>query len=349
MKKEIENKIKNNLPLSKKNILFLINCLLTEEKKFVYNLADNLRKKVMGDTVYVRGIIEFSNYCKKSCNYCGIRNNNSNVFRYRIPDNEILEICHNLKNIGIMTVVLQSGEDIFFDKLKLGELLKKIKKETNLAITLSVGEQPESVYRYWKKCGMDRFLLRFETSNKKVFKKIHPNDDFDFRINCIKTLVNLGVQTGSGFMIGLPETNLQDIANDIIMCRKLNLAMVGIGPFIPHPDTPLGKEKIMYNADFYSGIFSILRLVLPEAHIPSTTALDVLGPDIRMQVLQRGANVYMPNATPQKYKKNYFLYPNKAKVDEIFEKITQISLKKIKKLGRTISKGYGHALEKNKL
>ncbi|HON55717.1 MAG TPA: radical SAM protein, partial [bacterium] len=215
---KIKEKINNNAPLDKKDILKLIALLTTEKKQEIYNLADNLRAKIMGDEVFIRAIIEFSNFCRKNCDYCGIRGKNKNVKRYRMTEEEIIDNCLKVEKNGFTTVVLQSGEDMYFNKEKMGYIISEIKAKTKLAITVSAGERDIETYKFWYDCGMDRYLLRFETSNKKIFQKIHPDDDFDFRIQCIKNLKSIGVQTGSGFMIGLPEASFEDIADDILLC-----------------------------------------------------------------------------------------------------------------------------------
>jgi biotin synthase len=298
-----------------KNNKELFNYLINELNSFndntklnsIFVKADKIRKKTVGDILYLRGIIEISNYCKKNCYYCGLRGNNKKIIRYRMKENEILKTALAINNSPIKTIVLQSGEDEYWTKEKMGELIKKLKKKTGLVVTLSLGVRDYETYQYWKNCGADRYLIRFETSNRVIFKKIHPDEDFDKRLECIKNLKNIGYETGSGFMIGLPETNFEDIANDIILCKELKLDMVGIGPFIPNPDTPLKKSNLMYGIDFITLIFSLLRISMPEANIPATTAVDTIDKNGRMLTLQRGANVFMPNITPTEYRNNYLL------------------------------------------
>jgi len=347
-KEKIRQKALNNEIFSVDEILELIKSLKVAEKDFIYELADETRKKFMGDTVYLRGIIEFSNHCRKSCLYCGINSRVDGVKRYRIPDDEIIGACHRLRENCQTTVVLQSGEDMTYTREKFGELLKRIKKETDLAITVSVGERDEETYRYWKECGMDRYLLRFETSNKEVFKSIHPDDDFDERLECIRTLKKLGVQTGSGFMIGLPGTDDEDLAKDIAMCRELDLDMIGVGPFISHPETEL-KDKVSagkIDIDFITGVIAILRLTNQEAHIPATTAFDAVESyNGRQLALKRGANIFMPNSTPQKYRRDYQLYPDKPCVDEGADDCSNCVFERILSIGRKIGKGPGHSIK----
>ncbi len=346
---KIREKVLSREKISKQEIIKLISILKTNnssKKNIIYNLADEIRKINMGDEIFIRGIIEFSNICRKNCDYCGIRGGNSKAPRYRIPDDEIIKICVDLKSSDVGTVVLQSGEDLFYTKKKLGNLIKQIKLNSGLSITLSVGERDPETYAYWKECGMDRYLLRFETSNKKIFQTIHPDDDYDYRINCIKTLKKMGVQTGSGFMIGLPEATDEDIADDILLCSDLKLDMIGIGPFIPHPDTPLNYFSNNYDINFFTGIISILRIANPESHIPATTAFDAIDKNGRQLCLQRGANIFMPNITPAKYRPNYILYPNKPCVDENAGDCIRCVKYRVKSIGRTIGKGPGNSYSK---
>lgn len=345
----IKRKINNNKFLNKKDVLFLLQKLFTDEKNEIYKIADNIRKKNLGDEIFVRGIIEFSNHCFKKCYYCGISCLNKKAIRYRIKENEIIEICKKIEKFNQSTVVLQSGEDKYYTKEKIGNLIKKIKKETQLAITLSVGERNLETYKYWKDCGMDRYLIRFETSNAEIYKKIHYESEYKTRLECIENLKKIGVQTGSGFMIGIPETTLEDIAEDIIFCRNLDLDMIGVGPFIPHHDTKMGCYEIDYDIDFFSGVISILRIVCPEAHIPATTAMDTIDKNGRQLVLQRGGNIFMPNSTPKKYRDKYLLYPNKPCVDETPNDCSQCVKNRIFSIGRKIGIGHGHSIKHKRI
>jgi biotin synthase len=319
-----------------------------KETDTIFTAANKCRAQYMGNDIFLRGIIEFSNYCLKSCNYCGIQRVNKNVPRYRIPDDEILKTCHSMKKAGQTTVVLQSGEDYYYTKERLGSLLERIKNETDLAITLSVGERDKETYAYWKEKGMDRYLLRFETSNRELFKVSHPDDDFDARLACLHSLQELNVQTGSGFLIGLPDETYEDLARDILFCTHQHFDMIGVGPFIPHKETLFGASKNPFPIDVYFKVVSILRLLNKDAHIPSTTAFDAIDPNGRNLLLERGANVFMPNATPQKYRKDYQLYPGKPCVDESGEECAECVTLRVKALGRSIGTGPGHSIRKKK-
>lgn len=333
-----------DVKLSTKEVVCLLN-LEGEELAELYKQANLVRQNNMGDEVYLRGILEVSNYCKKSCNYCGIRSKTKNITRYRMPKEEILQACKDMEKNGMTTVVIQAGEDSFLSKDYIGEILQEIKKETNLAITLSLGDQTKETLIHWKECGMDRYLIRYESSEPVLFEKAHPDDDLTTRLAFIKTLQEIGIQAGSGFLIGIPGQTLEGLAKEILFCTSLNLDMIGIGPFIPHPDTPFGETTNPFEKEVFFKVISIIRLLNPKAHIPSTTAFDAIQPNGRNLLLQRGANVFMPNATPQKYRKFYQLYPNKPCVDESGEDCAKCVKGRIISIGRKIGTGKGHSLK----
>ncbi|NOX89376.1 MAG: [FeFe] hydrogenase H-cluster radical SAM maturase HydE [Calditrichaeota bacterium] len=348
-KAETESKVLRNQSLSEDEIVSLLMSEEPRDVNWLYDLADRVRARFMGDAVFLRGIIEFSNYCRKNCFYCGIRRDNRRLKRYRMTVDEIVRTAIEMEPLGITTVVLQSGEDMRFNRDLTGELIRRIKAETDLAVTLSLGERNRETYEYWRDCGTDRYLIRFETSNRDVFRALHPDDDYDKRLNCIRNLKDLGVQTGSGFMIGLPGTTIEDIAHDILLCRELNLDMIGIGPFIPHPDTPLSQVGKRPGLEFCLRVLAVTRLVNPDAHIPATTAFDAHPhKGGRQLALQRGANVFMPNMTPQKYRQSYQLYPGKACVDEGGAQCAYCTQWRIDILGRTIGEGPGHTIKLQK-
>ena len=320
-----------------------------EDLKDLYRKADTLRHEYMGDTVYIRGIIEFSNICANNCLYCGIRASNKKVKRYTIKPDEILDIAHAMAKTAQTTVVLQSGEGSGLTDDEFGGVIKEIKEKTSLSITVSVGNRPYETYRYWRDCGMDRYLLRFETSDPELFQRLHPGSTLDDRITCIGYLKKLGVQAGSGFMIGLPGEKIETLADNILLCRTLDLDMIGIGPFISHPDTPLGREKNVYddNPEMFFKALAALRIFNPDAHIPATTAYDVIFPGKGRDVaLQRGANIFMPNSTPVRYKQEYFLYPGKPYVDESPEECAVSAINRIQALGKLVGSGPGHSIKK---
>lgn len=315
----------------------------------LYARADRVRAENCGDAVFLRGIVEFSNVCAKNCAYCGIRAGNARVTRYTMGDEEILETARAVKAARATTVVLQSGEAPAFGDERFGNLLKKIKEETGLAITVSVGERPREVYSFWKECGMDRYLLRFETSDPDRYAALHPDSTLAGRLAALHNLRELGVQVGSGFLVGIPGETVGLLADNILLCRELDLEMIGIGPFFSHPDTPLAGQPNAWAAEpemFFKAL-AVLRLANPRAHIPATTVYDAIFPgEGRNLALQRGANVFMPNNTPQKYRDKYLLYPDKPCVDETPGECAACVLFRIEALGRTIGEGPGHALPK---
>jgi biotin synthase len=319
-----------------------------QERQALFDCANEVRRLMMGDEVFLRGIIEFSNICSNHCQYCGIRAPNNKVVRYHMEADEILEVCREMPDWQQGTVVLQSGEaDSPEENRRIGEIIRRIKNETPLAVTMSVGNRSRDVYAYWRECGMDRYLLRFETSDPKLFSQIHPDCTLEERLECLRTLRELGVQVGSGFMIGLPEETLETLTNNILLCRDYDFDMIGIGPFIPHPDTPFGTKTNVYknDTDMFFVAVAVLRIFNPDAHIPATTAFDAVFPDRegRNLVLQRGANIFMPNSTPGKYREQYLLYPDKPCVDETGGQCALCISGRISLLGRTIGEDPGHS------
>ncbi len=317
------------------------------ERESLYRQADEVRRTHMGDAVHLRGIIEFSNVCANDCLYCGLRRSNVALRRYRMAPDEILDVARRMAEWGQMTVVLQSGESPSrAGDRALGELIARIKRETPLAVTVSVGNRPRGTYAYWRDCGMDRYLLRFETSDADLYRRLHDGGSLEERLACLESLRALGVQVGSGFMIGLPGEDLDRLAENIYLCAALDLDMIGIGPYIPNPDTPMGNEPNAWAAapEMFFVAIAVLRLACPTAHIPATTAFDAVFPGRgRDLALQRGANVFMPNSTPGRYRRDYQLYPNKPCVDEESGDCAACVLLRLKAIGRTIAIGPGHS------
>lgn len=325
-------KAKKEHSLSKSEIVEILKD--NSENDYLFKSADEVRKKFKGDEVYLRALIEFSNICRCNCCYCGIRRDNKNIERYRLEKDEIIKLADFAVQSGYKTIVLQSGEDLFFGADYFAEIIKEIKK-SDVAITLSIGERTFEEYKILKDAGADRFLLRIETTDEDLYKKMHPDMDFANRKRCLYDLKKLGFETGTGSLIGLPGQTLESLANDILFYKELDADMIGIGPLIVHPETPLKKEK---NGDLILAIkvLALTRLLLPDINIPATTAMETLHPQGRIIALQSGANVIMPNVTFEKCKKNYEIYPNKVSVD--YSKL-QTDLETI---GRKISdrKGY---------
>ncbi len=311
--------------------------------------ADAVRREHCGDAVPIRAIIEFSNVCANDCLYCGIRASNPAPRRYRMTPDEIVAAARQVAAAGAAgTVVLQGGETPGPGDDELAGVLRRIKAEApGLAITLSVGNRPRAVYARWRAAGMDRYLLRFETSDPELFARLHPDCTLAERLDCLRVLKSLGVQTGGGFMIGLPGETIEILADNILLCREFDFDMIGIGPYIAHPETPLGDRPNVYagDPDMYFRALAVLRLVNPDAHIPATTAFDALFPDGRNLALRRGANVFMPNATPGPLRKNYQLYPGKPCIDEDAADCALCVQARLRALGRPVAPGPGHSLK----
>ena len=265
-----------------------------ETDLYARELANKVRQEVYGNKIYVRGLIEFTNYCKNDCYYCGIRCSNHNAQRYRLTEEDILECCSQGYELGFRTFVLQGGEDGFFTDEKIVQIVHKIKEQyPDCAVTLSIGEKSEESYRAYREAGVDRYLLRHETADSRHYMRLHPlNMSGEHRKNCLRTLKKLGYQTGAGFMVGSP------------------LQMVGIGPFIAHKDTPFCNERsgTLEDTLFY---LALLRLMLPDVLLPATTALGTIHPRGREMGVLSGANVVMPNLSPVSVRKKYMLYDGK--------------------------------------
>ena len=315
------------------------------DAELLYRAADDLRQKYHGQAVFLRGIIEFSNICTKNCYYCGIRQERVELNRYRMSPGEICEQAKLAKKWGCSTVVLQSGEDPWFTVEILSDLVRAIKETAEVAVTLSVGERTREEYAKLWSAGVDRYLLRFETSDRELFKAIHPDDDYDERQQCIRDLRELGYQVGSGFLIGLPPGDLSIIVKDLLFATGLDLDMIGCGPFIPTPGTPLEQAHLLVDQEIYYKAIAILRLLNPLSHIPATTAFDTLEGGGRDRLLRIGANVFMPNITPQKYRTLYQLYPNKPCVDQDGLECLNCATNRLSRLGRHIGQGPGHSLK----
>lgn len=325
--KSLINKAKTTHDLTRDEILSILKDDSINE--YLFSVADKVRKEYIGDEVYLRALIEFSNICRCNCVYCGIRRDNENVKRFRLTKDEILSLANFAIQSGYKTIVFQSGEDAYFTAEMLAEIIKEIKK-SDIAVTLSIGERSFEEYKLLKEAGADRFLLRIETTNPVVYKKMHPNMTLENRKRCLFDLKKLGYETGTGSLIGLPEQSVEDLADDILFYKELDADMIGIGPLIVHVDTPL---KGQVDGDFILAlkVMAITRLLLPNINIPATTAMETLVENGRLKALQSGANVVMPNVGLENAKKQYEIYPGKVSVD--YETLKD----DLKKIGRTIS------------
>ncbi|MGE5417867.1 MAG: [FeFe] hydrogenase H-cluster radical SAM maturase HydE [Acidobacteriota bacterium] len=342
---DIFKKIRSGADLTHDEIVILLAIEDAESLNRLYTYADTIRERYVGNGVHLRGLVEFSNYCRKNCNYCGIRGGNKNSERYRMDIEEILETVDVAEKLGYRTVVLQSGEDPFYTVDKIEDLLKRIKAQSNVAVTLSIGERPREEYERFYQVGADRYLLRFETSNPELYKKLHPDSRYEERFLALQWLKEIGYQVGSGIMVGLPGQTLDDLANDILTFKALDLEMVGVGPFICHEETPLaGNPNGTVEMTFK--VIALTRIVTRTAHIPATTALASLRPaDGREKALELGANVVMPNVTPVKYRALYELYPAKICIGEDAEQCQGCIRGRIASIGRPIATNYGHAVK----
>lgn len=308
--------------------------------------ADRVRAAFVGAGVHLRGLIEFSNICRQSCMYCGLRRDNAAVHRYRLTPAEILALAEKARDYGYRTVVLQSGEDAWFTADRLAALLRRI-KALGLVITLSIGERSREEYQMLRAAGADRFLLRIETTDAQLYARLHPGMSFAHRLQCLQELRSLGYEVGTGCLVGLPGQSIESIARDILFFQELDADMVGIGPLIPNEDTPLADAA---PGDFHltRRVVALLRLLLPEANIPATTAMETLQPDARRIILQSGANVVMPNVTEGDYRRWYALYPGKICVKDTPEDCRGCLEAKIQSIGRSIAQdaGFRHRRER---
>lgn len=295
------------------------------DRTLLFQKALAMKLEKVGRKVYFRGLVEFSNVCSKDCYYCGIRFSNKNVNRFNLSDDEILAAAKFAFDNNYGSLVLQSGEvvsDTFANRIE--KLLKEIKRlsNNNLGITLSLGEQHEDVYQRWFNAGAHRYLLRIETSDHDLYRKLHPGShSFEDRLECLKSLQRIGYQTGTGVMVGLPFQTIEQLANDLLFMQKFNVDMVGMGPYIEHTETPLYHYRselwdINERFDMTLKMIAILRLMMKDINIAAATALQAIDPMGREKAIRVGANIIMPNITPGSYRNDYALYENKPCVDE---------------------------------
>lgn len=310
--KELIDQLHRNRNLEKDEIIYLIENYDKETSEYLFSLARSVSDTYFQKEIYIRGLIEFTNYCKNDCFYCGIRRSNSHVSRYRLTKEEILSCCQNGYELGFRTFVLQGGEDPAFTDEVMTDLIKTIREEfLDCAITLSIGEKSYEQYLAYYKAGANRFLLRHETANEEHYKKLHPQSlSLENRKECLRNLKKIGYQVGTGFMVGSPYQTPQCLAEDLQFINELSPQMVGIGPFIPHKETPF-KDFPAGSMDLTLFLIGILRLMLPNALIPATTALGTIHPKGREKGILSGSNVLMPNLSPIGVRKKYELYDNK--------------------------------------
>lgn len=283
-----------------------------QENETLRNAADNVRRKIYGNEVYLRGLIEFTNICRNNCYYCGIRRDNRSVNRYRLSEEEILGCCREGYSLGYRTFVLQGGEDMYYSDKRICGIVYSIKSAfPDCAVTLSIGERPKESYKAYFDAGADRYLLRHETADEEHYRRLHPTEmSLENRKRCLFDLKETGYQVGSGFMVGSPFQTTESIISDLRFLQELDPDMIGIGPYLTHRDTPF-REHENGSLSLTLKLISVLRLMFPHALIPATTALGTIHPDGREMGLRAGANVVMPNLSPVRVRKEYSLYDNK--------------------------------------
>lgn len=316
-----------------------------ETCKLLQEEALRLRKKYYGDKVYIRGLIEFTNYCKNNCYYCGIRRGNPNVKRYRLSEEEILSCCENGYGLGFRTFVLQGGEDPFYTDDRLVHIIRQIKENySDCALTLSIGEKSKESYRRFREAGADRYLLRHETANEEHYRILHPEEmRLANRKQCLFDLKKLGYQVGAGFMVGSPGQTMEHLAEDLLFLKELEPEMVGIGPFIPHHETQFAGEKAG-DVELTLFLLSVIRIMLPKVLLPATTALGTMDVRGREKGLLAGANVIMPNLSPKENRKDYELYDNKICTGEEAAECRQCLSRRVESVGCHIVTDRGDAL-----
>ena len=306
----------------------------------LFKAADEIRKKFVGDEIHLRALIEFSNICQNNCCYCGLRRGNKNITRYRLDEDSIFHLAeYAVTQLGLKTIVLQSGEDLWFSQERLCALIRRI-KTLDTALTLSIGEKTYADYLAYKNAGCDRFLLRIETTDKALYEKYDPDMSWNKRKQCVLDIKSVGLETGTGCLVGLPNQTIESLADDILFFKEIGADMVGIGPLIPHPDTPLAQAE---GGTFTLAckVMALTRLILPDINIPATTAMETLEPNGQLKALQSGANVIMPNVTLSDVRKHYELYPGKSSTN-LASCDALVSFKqKLISIGRTIGQDYG--------
>ena len=325
-----------NDTLDRSSIIELLTVTPADE---LYRRADEVRREAVGDDVHLRGLIEFSNICRNDCMYCGIRRGNRQVQRYRMTEEELVETAKRAADLGFQTIVLQSGEDLHFDQARMCRIIEQIKR-LDVALTLSVGERDYEDYKAFRDAGADRYLIRIETTDRDLYHRLNPGMSWERRHECLLMIRELGYELGSGIMVGLPGQTVESIADDLLYLKDICIDMAGIGPFIPHPETPLANES-GGTLELALRTMAVMRLLMPDINIPATTAMESLHPQGRIMALQAGANVVMPNVTEGEYRRLYELYPGKICVNDTPAHCRSCIGLKIRSIGRTIGQGRG--------
>ncbi len=331
--------INNIVYYSKSSREELAELIRDNNSDYLFLKAVQVTERVLGKKIHIRGIIEFSNYCRCACHYCGIRSFNKALPRYRLEPEKITEIAREAVSAGYKSIVLQSGEDSYYDADKISKIIRQIKELGNIAVTLSVGERSFEEYSQWKKDGADRYLLKHETADKNLYGKYHPFSSLEKRINCLKQLKTLGYQTGSGFMVGLPGQTADSLADDILLLKELDVDMAGIGVFIPHPATPLAGYLSGDNITALKCV-ALTRILLKRPHLPITTSITVNDSKGSLNPFCSGANVVMKKVEPYQYQKLYEIYPNTL--------INDISVYENRKLLEASVQSYGYKVSEDR-
>ncbi len=339
------DKLRETHTLTKDEWIRLIKGRTPKLAEYLFSLAREERRLHYGQEVYIRGLIEFTNFCRNDCLYCGIRKSNSHAVRYRLSEEDILSCCHTGYELGFRTFVLQGGEDAFYTDDKLVSLIDKIKKRyPDCALTLSVGEKSYESYKRFFDAGADRYLLRHETSNAIHYSKLHPCSlTADARKECLWNLKKIGYQVGTGFMVGSPYQTAAHLAEDMLFIQELNPQMVGIGPFLVHHDTPFA-DQASGTLELTLFMLGLLRLMLPKVLLPATTALGTIAPDGRELGVLSGANVVMPNLSPTSVRKDYSLYDNKICTGDEAAECVSCLKKRMESIGYQIVTSRGDSL-----
>jgi biotin synthase len=325
--------------LTREDLIALLSAEDGESLAALGEAADTLRHEAVGDAVFLRGIVEFSNFCGRNCLYCGLRRDNREIERYRMEEDGILAAARRIRDRGIGTVVLQSGEDPVFNRLALCRLVGRIRDETGLAVTLSVGERSREDYRAFREAGADRYLLKHETASPELYRRLRPDCELEDRLRCLLDLRDLGYEVGTGNMVGLPGQTPEVLADDLLLIRSLDADMLGIGPFIPHPGTPLAAAG-GGTLPLTLRVLALARLLTRDTNIPATTALGTLHPEGRIRALQAGANVVMPDFTPESLRVRYDIYPGRTNMPDGDTLLAGLR-EDLAGLGRTLGKGPG--------
>ena len=335
--KDLIDKLLKEQILDKDEFAFLLNNFNEKTSEYLHEKARDVSKKHFDNKIYTRGLIEFTNYCKNDCYYCGIRRSNKQVDRYRLSFEEIMNCCENGYSLGFRTFVLQGGEDSSYSDDDIVHIVSSIKKlYPDCAVTLSIGEKSYDSYFKYYESGADRFLLRHETSNESHYRKLHPEElTISNRKQCLLDLKKIGYQVGTGIMVGSPYQTVENIVEDMLFMKELNPQMIGIGPYIPHHDTPFANEKAG-SLELTLFLIGILRLMFPNALIPATTSLGTVDPTGREKGILAGANVVMPNLSPVSVRKKYELYDNKICTGEEAAECRSCLDNRIKKIGYEI-------------